>query len=185
MVASACASRLGHPAVRVGVDGVFDLDAQIRQGWEACQDPDSDCGTLSKETLIYGFSSVETTGELSKGVIEGARGTASSNTELLITVTPAVDSYVTYSGALTIITGGSGEGTAIIDFGGAGFDSKLINTAGSIARQTHLVHAGSQLTLAINAESFGFQQEKAGVTTISNSGPVTFSGSSWKRVGES
>jgi hypothetical protein len=94
-----------------------------------------------------------------------------------MTVTPEVDSYVTFSGSLSIDAGGVGDGdsSGAIDFGGAGFDASLIKTAGSIVRQTHLAHAGSKLSLVIFANSFGFQQEKHGVTTISNAGPVTFS----------
>jgi len=126
---------------------------------------------------VSGFSAVETAGELNSGVLGGVRGTASSNAELLITVTPEADSYVTFSGALSIDAGGAGDGdsSGAIDFGGAGFDASLIDTAGSIARQTHLVHAGSKLSLVVFANSFGFQQEKHGVTTISNAAPVTFS----------
>jgi hypothetical protein len=126
---------------------------------------------------VSGYSSVETTGELNSGVLGGVRGTATSDAGLLITVTPEVDSYVTFSGSLSIDAGGAGDGdsSGTIDFGGAGFNASLTDTAGSIARQTHLVHAGSRLTLVINANSFGFQQEKHGVTTISNAAPVTFS----------
>jgi hypothetical protein len=126
---------------------------------------------------VSGYSSVETTGELNSGVLGGVRGTATSDAGLLITVTPEVDSYVTFPGSLSIDAGGAGDGdsSGTIDFGGAGFNASLTDTAGSIARQTHLVHAGSRLTLVINANSFGFQQEKHRVTTISNAAPVTFS----------